>query len=291
VRRTVLTYSFSYRLVIMTLVGALAAILAVLAFAPTTAVATHNYTHMRTPFDVGETWIVTNGYGEGKCHKEKSPCGGDEFYALDLVPVSGKAGGRDIYSPVRGTVVAKFPIEAGNAGQGIKIKTQDGRHLVHLYHLMDLKVSPKDEVTAETLVGQTYNQYGGPEGPNNHLHIQLSNLQGVSQPITLAGKLYSSGQTWDGQEIRENVVFANPNYGNPHWWFVEDVSDMRKTSLGNDVVSSLRVNPGCEVTLYEHNDFTGQSKSFSDNVPDLAKSGFNNKTSSVRLLCRTAGVG
>src|SRR5687768_7890325 len=99
----------------MTLAGALAAILAMVAFAPTTAVATQNSKHTRTPFDVGETWKVTNGYGEGKCHKKKSPCGGDEFYALDLVPVNGKAGGRDIYSPVRGTVVAKCPIEAGNA--------------------------------------------------------------------------------------------------------------------------------------------------------------------------------
>jgi peptidase M23-like protein/peptidase inhibitor family I36 len=295
VRRTILTSSSFSRLVIMALAGALAAMLAVVAFAPTTAVATHTSTHMRTPFDVGETWKVIWGYSQGGCHQNPSPCGGDEYYALDLVPVNDatgniiNAGGRDIYSPVRGTVVSKFNIEGGSAGQGIKIKTEDGGHLVHLYHLMNVRVSPRDTVTADTLVGQVFNQYGGPEGPRNHLHIQLSNLQGVSQPIKLAGREYYSGPTWKSALIRENVLFANPNYGNPHWWFVEDVSDMRNATLGNDVASSLRVNQGCQVTLYEHINYTGRSRSFTDNVPNLATHGFDNITSSVKLSCPTGG--
>jgi hypothetical protein len=289
VRRTVLTSSFSHRLVIMTLAGALAAILAVVAFAPTTAVATHNPTHMRTPFDVGQTWKVINGYGQGKCHHNPSACGQphDEYYALDLVPENGDAGGKDIYSPVQGTVT--YAASAGAIGWLVKINTKDGEHKVHLYHLMNVRVRQGDDVTAETRVGEVYDNY---PGAPNHLHIHLSNLQtGKSLPITLAGRKYSSGNTWNGQRIRENVAFANPNYGNPHWWFVQDFSDMRKTSLGNDVVSSLRVNPGCEVTLYEHINYAGQSKSFSENVPDMAKSGFNNKTSSVKLRCSSAGVG
>jgi hypothetical protein len=290
------SFAFSCRLVVMTLAGALAAMLAVVAFAPTTAVATHNSTHMRTPFDVGETWKVIWGYGQGGCHQNPSPCGGDEYYALDLVPVNdatGKrenAGGKVIYSPVIGTVSATYDIRGRSAGEGIRIETKDG-YLVELDHLMNLKVSRGDSVTAETPVGQVFNQYGGPEGPNNHLHIQLSNSQRVSQPIKLAGKEYYSGPTWQGRLIRENVLFANPNYRNPHWWFVEDFSDMRNTTLGNDVASSLRVNPGCQVTLYEHINYTGRSESFTDNVPNLAAHGFDDITSSVKLYCLQGGVG
>jgi len=70
----------------MTLAGSLAAMLTVVAFVPTTAVATHNSTHMRTPFAVDQTWQVINGYGQGACHHRPSDCGGDELYALDLVP-------------------------------------------------------------------------------------------------------------------------------------------------------------------------------------------------------------
>jgi hypothetical protein len=279
----------------MTLAGALAAILTVVAFAPTTAVATHNATHMRTPFDVGETWVVTNAYGQGACHYRNPPkvCGGDQYYALDLVPENADAGGRDVYSPVQGTVT--YAKDHGGIGWLVKIKTKDGGHLVHLYHLMNVKVSsnpPNNKVTAETLVGQVYDKYDG--GTNNHLHIHLSNLQGVSQPIELAGREYYSGPDWRTAQIRDNVVFANPNYSNPHWWFVEDVSDMRKISLGNDVVSSLRVNQGCQVTLYEHINYTGRSKTFiggkdTDNVPNLATHGFDNITSSVKLSCPTGG--
>jgi hypothetical protein len=292
VRRTILASAFIRRLVVMTLAGALAAMLAVLALAPTTAVATHTSTHMRTPFDVGETWVVTNAYGEGACHYRTPPkkCGGDQHYALDLVPENADAGGRDIYSPVQGTVT--YARDHGAIGWLVKIKTKDGGHLVHLYHLTNLGVSVGEPVTAETLVGQVYNKYY--EGTNNHLHIHLSNLQGVSQPIKLAGREYYSGADWKTARIRDNVVFANPNYGNPHWWFVEDVSDMRKTTLGDDVVSSLRVNQGCQVTLYEHINYAGRSKSFiggkdSDNVPNLATHGFDNITSSLKLSCPTGG--
>jgi hypothetical protein len=296
-RRTNLASVFSCRLVIMTLVGVLAAMLAGVAFAPTTAVATHSTTHMATPFDVGEMWKVVNGYGQGKCHARDSVCGGDEFYALDLVPINDatgatvNAGGRYIYSPVRGTVHQRFKIEGGSAGEGITILTKDD-HLVHLYHLMNINVSPGRSVAPEGgPIGQIYNQYGGPEGPNNHLHIQLSTLQGVSQPIKLAGQEYYGGTTWDNRLIQENVVFANPNYGNPHGWFVEDLSDMRNNLPGNDVVSSLRVNPGCQVTLYEHSNYTGRSMGFTKNVPNLATYGFDNVTSSVKLYCFARGVG
>jgi hypothetical protein len=292
-RRTLLASAFVRRLLIMTLAGALAAMLAVIALAGTPAVATHTSTHMRTPFDVGETWKVINGYGQGRCHHNPSACGTphDEYYALDLVPVNAAggtmdAGGKDIYSPVQGTV--SYAASAGAIGWLVKIKTKDGGHLVHLYHLMNVSVSPGDQVTADDpVVGQVYNKY---PGAPNHLHIHLSNLQGVTQPIKLGGREYSSGNTWNGQLMRENVVFGNPNYGNPHWWFVEDVSDMRNTTLGNDVVSSLQVNPGCDVTLYEHINYAGRSITFKDNVTNLATHGFDDITSSVKLDCRPAGA-
>jgi hypothetical protein len=288
---------FRRRLVTMFLAGTLAAMLAAVAFVPTTAVATHNSTHMRTPFVINQTWIVTNGYGQGDCHHRPSPCGGDELYALDLVPYNDatkqreNAGGKVVYSPVRGTVSAKYDIRGKKAGEGIRITTKDG-DIVELDHLMNLRVSVGRKVTAQTRVGQVFNQYGGPEGPNNHLHIQLSNSQRVSQPIKLAGKTYHSGTTWKGQLIRENAVFAKPKYRPPRWWFVQDFRNLGKVAVGNDAVSSLRVNPGCQVTIYNNRNYTGGWAGFTQNVPNLATFApeFDNKASSIRLRCNAAAA-
>ena len=191
---------------------------------------------------------------------------------------------------MRGTVSAKYDIRGKTAGEGIRITTKDG-DIVELDHLMNLRVSVGKKVTAQTRVGQVFDQYGGSEGPNNHLHIQLSNSQRVSQPIKLAGKKYYSGTTWNGQLIRENAVFAKPNYRKPRWWFVRDFRDLGKVTVGNDAVSSLRVNPGCQVTIYENRNYTGEWAGFAENVPNLATfaPGFDNMASSIRLRC-TAGT-
>jgi len=52
--------------------------------------------------------------------------------------------------------------------------------------------------------------------------------------------------------------------------------------FGNDKLTSLRVLPGVRVTLYEHKDFGGASRTFTQDCLNVG-SGFNDKTSSVRV--------
>lgn len=65
------------------------------------------------------------------------------------------------------------------------------------------------------------------------------------------------------------------------------ISDLRGTLLGADVASSLRVDPGCQVTLYEGASFTGRSTILARDLEDLGDSRVGDDTvSSLVVACR-----
>lgn len=236
---------------------------------------------MRMPFSSSEQWKVVNGYGGGACHLKPSPCRGDQYYSLDLVPTSGDAGGRYVYAPVTGTISSVFNMGTGK-GWGIKIRTSDG-YTVHLYHLMNTKVATGNTVSKGAVVAQVYNAYAG----LNHLHIQVTTSSGASLPMRLSGKYYyNKGGTnqWKDQVLQNNITYKDANYSGSTINWITGTSSLVGYSA-NDVVSSVRVNPGCRITLYEHINYGGASITFSSNVSNLANYGFNDKASSLKVTC------
>jgi murein DD-endopeptidase MepM/ murein hydrolase activator NlpD len=234
------------------------------------------------PFSATEIWKVISGYNNGGCHIKASSCGGDEYYAFDLAPQSGDAGGRSVYSPVEG-YVAETPFFISGRGWFVKIRTKDG-YKVHLYHLMNVSVVKDQYVYPGRWIGYVYNSYSGAA---NHLHIQVTNSAGKSIPIKLSGKYYydrSGYNQWIGQLLQNNVLYSDRNYYGYGLQFTTNVIDFNTDGF-NDVASSLRINPGCRVTLYEHTYNYGRSQTFYFNILNLGSYGFEDISSSLVLSC------
>lgn len=248
---------------------------------------------MRTPWPsypgyLHPTWRVITGYGRGACHSLSS-CGGDQTYSFDLVPDDGtNAGGRLIVAPVSGIVEwAGTDSDFPGIGYLVKIKITSGAwvgYLVHLYHLMDLQVSTGTTVEAGAPIGRVYNDYNG-NPLNNHLHFHVSDLGGRSVEFKLAGRSYRAGQSWEGTKIRNTVLYSGPTFsGDRSQVLVASDDSLGDEHIGNDNASSLRVNDGCSLTLYEHTVSMGRSRTF--NAGDHGDLGdFNNQASSYQLSC------
>lgn len=61
------------------------------------------------------------------------------------------------------------------------------------------------------------------------------------------------------------------------------LAQLQARGISNDDLSSLRVNAGYQVTLYEHDNFTGRSLVKSADTPCLVGDGFNDTASSLRV--------
>jgi hypothetical protein len=67
-----------------------------------------------------------------------------------------------------------------------------------------------------------------------------------------------------------------------------DVNRLGSLGIGNDLLSSLTVAEGFEVTLYDEGNFSGNSKTYRGNVSCIVADGLNDKVSSLRI--QTTGV-
>ncbi len=68
--------------------------------------------------------------------------------------------------------------------------------------------------------------------------------------------------------------------------FFDGMTDMRRSQVGNDAVSSLRVDPGCRAVLYEHQNSRGRSTVVTADVSYLGGSQVGNDSmSSFELEC------
>lgn len=267
-----------------------------------------SHEYMRAPWSgkpgyAYHTWKVINGYGQGSCHSA-SGCGGDQTYALDLVPTTGGAGGRAIYAPLRSKVVFAGP-DSKNPGIGQLIKLDllgpgdvPTGYRLHIYHLKDLKVAVGNVISSGKLLGYVFDQYNSNGSTQNHLHVHVSNSSGKSVPFGLGGKLYFTGGTitWKGQLIRNNVLYSGPNFtGDRYAYFVLNSTNLAN-NIGNDNASSLRVNNDCDIKLYEHTNYGGRTRRF-DGAPGGVSGGsfaslgdFDNIASSLSLYSDGGGM-
>lgn len=84
------------------------------------------------------------------------------------------------------------------------------------------------------------------------------------------------------------ALYEQANYGGSCVTLTSDISDLDKTSIGRNKVSSLKVNQQCStetpgVYLFEDNNYEGKSILVTGNTASLKASSFNDKTSSLKL--------
>ena len=107
--------------------------------------------------------------------------------------------------------------------------------------------------------------------------------------MRLSGKLYydkgGNGQ-WNGQVLQNNVLYSDASYSGSAIIIggTGGMSDLRNWGF-NDVMSSLRVNPGCSITLYVDINYYGRNTKFTSNVTNLMLFGLNDQASSFILAC------
>lgn len=77
------------------------------------------------------------------------------------------------------------------------------------------------------------------------------------------------------------AVYEHNDYGGLSQHLVEGEYNLDALSIGNDVISSVRVAPGYEVVLYQHIDFGGRLISITRDAPELPT--FDNETSAIRV--------
>ncbi|MEM9554723.1 MAG: beta/gamma crystallin-related protein [Acidobacteriota bacterium] len=99
------------------------------------------------------------------------------------------------------------------------------------------------------------------------------------------------GSEWQGR--RGVIVYTDAGYRGRSEIFVQDIDDLRRSRVGNDSISSIRVAPGCQATLHETIRFSGRSMVIERDIPNLSGTRIGNDVaSSLTVRCRgQAGVG
>lgn len=78
------------------------------------------------------------------------------------------------------------------------------------------------------------------------------------------------------------VIYADANYQGASNELGVGSYELSTLSIGNDMLSSLKVPLGMKVTLYEHAEFTGRTKTFSSDTAWVGDE-FNDLTSSIKV--------
>ena len=82
------------------------------------------------------------------------------------------------------------------------------------------------------------------------------------------------------------TLFADGDFRGRSETFYSDVPDLRRSGIGHDNASSVRVDPGCSAVLYDSINFTGRSWTVEGPVYSLAGTPVgNDSVSSVRVSC------
>ena len=82
--------------------------------------------------------------------------------------------------------------------------------------------------------------------------------------LALAGSLVA--QREPGVTLYRDADFRGPNLT---FYDGNEVAELGGLAIGNDTVSSVRVDRGCRVTLYEHADFRGRTTTLTEDAVDL----------------------
>ena len=89
------------------------------------------------------------------------------------------------------------------------------------------------------------------------------------------------------QQRRGVTLFRDDNYGGRSEKFYADRADLGRSSIGNDSVSSVQVDPGCTAILYRDDDYRGAATEIRFNQPSLKGTSVGNDgASSLVVDCR-----
>ncbi|MDI6887326.1 MAG: hypothetical protein QMC98_01630 [Candidatus Thermoplasmatota archaeon] len=89
------------------------------------------------------------------------------------------------------------------------------------------------------------------------------------------------------------ILYKNDNYGGTAETFIGEDRRLSGNGIGDNAVSSLKVIGACSVTLYQDDDFMGDSITFNGpcDIPSLSVYGWNDKASSIKVYdCNSRGV-
>lgn len=78
------------------------------------------------------------------------------------------------------------------------------------------------------------------------------------------------------------VIYEDENFQGASSALDEGSYNVNSLGIGNDRLSSLKVLPGTKVTLYEHSEFSGRSKTFTQDASYVGND-FNDITSSLKV--------
>ncbi len=88
------------------------------------------------------------------------------------------------------------------------------------------------------------------------------------------------------------TLYNDGNYGGRSQTFYRDEGDLRRSQIGADQASSVRVDSGCRAILYSDFAFRGQATELTYNTPSLKGSAVgNDSASSLRVICDGTGGG
>ncbi len=96
------------------------------------------------------------------------------------------------------------------------------------------------------------------------------------------------GNPGHGQQDRRGVTFyADDRFRGASETFYGDNADLRRSSFGNDRVSSVRIDPGCRATLYTDANFRGRVTVVEYDLGSLQSTEVgNDSVSSLQVDCR-----
>jgi len=104
---------------------------------------------------------------------------------------------------------------------------------------------------------------------------------GITQSTPFLEQTVTTGNT-PIAEYRGPTVYVDADYQGKGWSFSPGKYNFDQVSekIGNDIISSVRVPPGWQVTLFEHADYQGQQLTLNADAPRLP-AGWNDQTSSM----------
>jgi hypothetical protein len=120
---------------------------------------------------------------------------------------------------------------------------------------------------------------------------RLTTVGSVVAALTLAGAGGASAQVWGwGDTPRSGVCFYEDVNFEGQYFCTNNGGSTANVPFGtNDRISSIRIFGDAAVTVYGDSNFGGPSRTFASSVPDLRRSGFNDRISSFRTDQRGAG--
>jgi len=103
----------------------------------------------------------------------------------------------------------------------------------------------------------------------------------------------SGGGEWDGGNTTSGVtLYRDLHFSGRRQTVTQDISDLRGSYVGNDAVTSARVDRGCRARLYADANFQGAHVELERDLSDLRGSPVGNDTvTSVQVRCDGSGGG